>query len=73
MELRAFLSAMKKDKYRRKGKGHRCCLGGAEFIKFLAALAILHEDDLKNRMNSSFSFKSSWSNSAYYTNRPSAQ
>ena len=28
---------------------------GREFIKFLAALAILHKDNLKNRMNSSFS------------------
>ena len=27
-----------------------------EFIKFLAALAILHQDDLKNRTNSSFSW-----------------
>ena len=24
---------------------------GTEIIKFLAALAVLHEDDLKNRMN----------------------
>ena len=24
---------------------------GAELIKFVAALAILHQDDLKNRMN----------------------
>ena len=28
---------------------------GAKFIKFLAALAISHQDDMKNRMNSSFS------------------
>ena len=27
---------------------------GTEFIQFLAAPAILHQDDLKNRMNSSF-------------------
>ena len=26
-----------------------------DLIQFLAALAILHQDDLKNRMNSSFS------------------
>ena len=25
----------------REGKGFRCCLGGQEFIKFLAPLAIL--------------------------------
>ena len=28
---------------------------GSELIKFLAALALLHQDDSKNRMNSSFS------------------
>ena len=28
---------------------------GTEFIQFLAALAISHQDDLKNKMNSSFS------------------
>ena len=32
---------------------------GAEFIQFLAALAVLPRMILKNRMNSSFSFKSS--------------
>ena len=41
----------------------------AEFIKFLAALAILPRTFLKNRMNSSFYFKSSWYNSSYYSNR----
>ena len=30
-------------------------MGGAEFIQFFAALAIFHKDDLKSRMNSSFS------------------
>ena len=35
---------------------------GTEFIQFLAALAILHQDDLKKRMNSSYS-----------SNRPSAK
>ena len=28
---------------------------GTEFIQFLAALAILNQDDLKNMMNASFS------------------
>ena len=41
-----------------------------EFIKFLAALAILPRTILKNRINSSFSFKSSWCNSSYNSNRP---
>ena len=36
-----------------------------ECIQFLAALAILPRTILKNRMNSSFSFKSSWCNSSY--------
>ena len=30
-------------------------MGGKEFIQFLAALAILHKDDLNNRVNSSVS------------------
>ena len=29
--------------------------GGAEFIQFLAALAVFHQDDIKKRMNSSYS------------------
>ena len=33
---------------------------GAEFTQFLARLAILPRTILENRMNSSFSFKSSW-------------
>ena len=39
-----------KDLYRREGEGRRCLLG-TEFIQFLAALAILHQDDRKKRMN----------------------
>ena len=34
--------------------------GGKDFIQFLAALTILPRAILKNRMNSSFSFNSSW-------------
>ena len=30
-------------------------VGGTECIQFLAALAILHQDELKKRMNSSYS------------------
>ena len=40
--------------YRREGQGRRCCLGKL-FIQFNAALAILRQDDLKKRVNSSFS------------------
>ena len=43
---------------------------GEEFIQFFAALAILPRTILKNRMNSFFSFKSSWCNSSYDSNRP---
>ena len=53
-----------KDKDRSKGKGRRFCLG-EEFIQFLVALAVLPRTILKNRINSSFSFKSSWCNSSY--------
>ena len=35
---------------RRKGKGRRCCLVDRNY-SFLAALVVLHKDDLKNRMN----------------------
>ena len=35
---------------RRKGKGSRCCLVDRNY-SFLAALVVLHKDDLKNRMN----------------------
>ena len=41
---------------------------GKEVIPFLAALAILPRTILKNKMNSSFSFKSSWCNSSYSSN-----
>ena len=59
--------AQKKDKERRKGKGRRFCLGwGKEFIQFPAALAVLPRTILKNMMNSSLSFKSSWCNLSYY-------
>ena len=42
----------KKDLYIREGKGRRFCLG-VEFIKFLAKLTILHQDDMKKRTNRS--------------------
>ena len=48
-------------------------VGEEEFIKFLAALAILPRKNLKNRMNSSFSFKSSWCNSSYYSKSSAAR
>ena len=41
---------MKKDKYRREGKVIAAAWG-MEMIQFLAAQAILHQDDLKKRMN----------------------
>ena len=43
---------------------------GEEFFQFLAALVILARTILKNRMNSSFSFKSSGCNSSYNSNCP---
>ena len=50
----------KKDKYRRKGKGHRSCLGDRVYIQLMAELAIfLFKMILKNRMNSSFSSNNS--------------
>ena len=46
---------------------------GVDFSQFLAALAILPRTILKNRMNSFFSFKSSWCNSPYSSNGCSAK
>ena len=43
---------------------------GGRIIQFLSALAVLPRTFLKNGMNSSFSFKQSWCNSSYYSNRP---
>ena len=45
--------------------GHPFCLGGS-IHSIPAALAILPWTILKNRMNSSFSFKSSWCNSCNF-------
>ena len=39
-------------------------LCGQEFIQFLAAYSYVSYDDLKNRINSSFAFKSSWCNTS---------
>ena len=44
-----------------------------ECIQFLAALAIFPRTILKNMMNSSFSFKSSWCNSSHSAKSPSAK
>ena len=38
---------------------------GKEFIQLFATLAVLPRTILKNRMNLSFSFKSSWCNLSY--------
>ena len=45
------LATQKKVKYRREGKSRCCCLGGRNLIHFCFALAILHQDDFKKRMN----------------------
>ena len=39
-----WLQVQKKDKYKREGKGRRCCLDRT-------TVDILHQDDLKKRMN----------------------
>ena len=63
-------------KYREEGhiqKGRQrssLMFWGAKFIQFLAALAILPRKTVKNRMSSSFCFKSSWCKSSYSSNRP---
>ena len=62
------VTVQRKDENRRQGKGRSCCLG-AELIQFLAAVAILHQDDLKKGMNSAYS---SYCNSAYSSYCPGA-
>ena len=47
--------------------------GGTEFIQFVATLTILPWTILENKMNPSVSFQSSWCNSSYSQNCPSAQ
>ena len=44
-----------------------------EIIQFCVVLAILPRTLLKNEMNSSFSFKSSWCNSSHNSNRENSQ
>ena len=53
------LAPQKKNLNRREGKGHRW---GTKLIQFLAALAILHQDDLKNRMNCTSIWRIGWIN-----------
>ena len=45
---------------------------GTECIQFLAALAILYQDDFGNQDEFILFFKSSWCNSFYFSNLPSA-
>ena len=53
----------KKDKYRREGKGRRCCLGD-ELIQLHAALQLFctMQDDFKKRMNT---ITASWGNGCF--------
>ena len=46
---------------------------GTKCVQFLAALDILPRTIINKRMNSSFSFKSSWYISSYSSNRPTAK
>ena len=72
----------KKDTDRRRRQRSSLLFGGTDMIQFLVALAILHQDDLKKGLNSSYSsyrpgvihpiFISSWCNSSYSSNLPGA-
>ena len=63
--IQYILPPIEEGERKKKSKVRRCCVG-EEFIQFLAALAILHKDDFKNRMNSSFSLISSCYSKWYY-------
>ena len=58
------------DNDRRKGKGHRFCLGERIYSISCRASYFDYRTILKNRMNSSISFQSSWCNSYYNSNGP---
>ena len=62
--------AYKKDKYRRKGKCRRCCLGDRIDSIPCHILAILDYDDFEELNEFILFFKSSWCNSSYSSNRP---
>ena len=56
VHLRAHLNNQSQDpKKKDKDRKVVAALWGTEFIKFLAALAILHQEELKKEMNSSYS------------------
>ena len=48
-------------------------VGGTEFIKFLAVLAILSKDDFEELYEFLVFFKSSWCNSSYSSDPTSAK
>ena len=56
-----------------KAKGQRLHPGGTELLQFLAPLAILHQDELKNRLICTLFFNSFWCKSTYSSNRPGAK
>ena len=58
----------KTDKDRSKGKGRRFYLG-TEFIQFLGAPAILHQDDFEEWDKFILFSKSSWCKASYSSNR----
>ena len=64
--------SQKKDKYIRKCKGRRCCLGD-KIIHFLAALAVMLSSDYEEQDELILFFKLFWCNSSYSSNRPSAK
>ena len=66
-ELHHCTHMLKKDLYRREGKCLLCVLGDIIASKFLASLAIFHQDELNNRLilqlvlvQISLFFKSFW-------------
>ena len=46
--------SLKKDLYRREGKGRRCCLGDIIYSVPCHASYFLHQDDLKGQSNEIF-------------------
>ena len=61
----------RKRKYIQKRRQRSSLLRGeTELLQFLSTLAILHQDELKNRLIFTQFFDSSWFKSAYSSNRP---
>ena len=62
-----------KDKYRREGKGRRCCLGGQSFIQFPCWASYFAPGLFEEYYEFILLLRSSWCNSFFSSYHPSAK